>query len=151
MEKIKIVLAVLLFFPLCAFSQGTEQSQPPVDIEFIAPGNPHINQGLTITIKVTPQKDINARLSCLLPIGVEPIKQKGAIILPYWDVYFFNKERKDKYLYAAELSLGLLKAGSPKEFAFRVKVSQKGSYEFLAILDAFSRGKKEKVFLVEIN
>jgi hypothetical protein len=124
-----------------------------VDIAISAPDNLQTGQEIPITIKVTPQTDMHADISCLLPKGVMPIHGKGMHIMPYPQRGMFsNIERQKQYRLSVGLCRGLLKAGETKELIFKVKISQKGSYNLLCVVNSrVNRGEKNAALIINVH
>jgi hypothetical protein len=131
---------------------STQPQPPPVDITITAPDNPQVGQEIPITIKVTPQADMRGDISCLLPKGVQPIHEKGIHIRPYHQRGLPDMERQKQYRFSLDLSRSLLKAGETKEFSFKVKISQKGSYNLRCVVNSQPKlGEKSAILTVNIN
>jgi hypothetical protein len=113
---------------------------------------PKIGEELELKITVIPEEDLTAEITCLLPDGIEIVRQKGLIIMPYrhrgWPV---TQEPQRIYNQALRLWAGPLKAATPQEFAFRVVILQKTTYEFIARVSGLGEwGVKEKAYTITV-
>ena len=125
---------------------------PPVDIEFSVGNISGVGEEVELKIKVTPQEDMHVDISCLLPWGIEPIRERGVMVRPYRSREPYDIEREMRYMEAIQLWVGPLEAGVTKEFSFRVVIPDKERYEFIARVEALAKwGVKEKVFGIEIK
>ncbi len=152
------VLGIILrIFSSIGFAQTPVTSAnapqpPPVDIVFTAVNTPIAGQELILTLKVTPLEDMHADISCLLPEGVEPIREDGIMVRPYMDRQPHNQEQQIRYRYAIGLWVGPLTANTAKEFTFRVKASDKGNYGLIAHVEALAKwGIKEEPLAINIE
>lgn len=125
---------------------------PPVDIKLAMVGAPRIGEKTEIKLTVTPLEDMDADISCLLPQGIEPIREEGIMLLPYRERYIYDIQREMEYQYAVGLWIGPLKAGITKEFTFHIIVPDKQLYQLIAHLEALAKwGAKEDVLVIDIE
>jgi hypothetical protein len=122
------------------------------DIQFTTPVDSSAGAEIPVTMKITPQEDIRADISCLLPKGVMPVPGKGVHIMPYYQRGIPNMDRQKQYRFSAGLFRGLLKAGETKEFTFSIKAPQKGSYNLLGVVNSMPNWEeKDAVLTVNVN
>jgi hypothetical protein len=145
-------LCLLVTTPFVHAQTSTQPQPPPVDIVISAPNNPVVGTEIPITIKVKPQVDMHADISCALPLNVEPVYEKGVRIMPYHSRGIPNIKRQIQCRLSAGLWAGPLKAGETKEFTFKVKTTQKGSYLLICVVQALAKwGEKEGSLVVNVN
>lgn len=96
---------------------------------------------------------MHVEITCLLPEGIEPVREKGILVRPYTD----NREGRNidqamKYTEAVDLLVGELNAGITKEFSFRVVIHNKQKYEIIARVSALVKwGEKEEVLKIDME
>lgn len=148
-----LICGMLLF---SVIAQGAESAverplSPPVNIEFSIDSTPKLGEEVTLRLTITPLEDMHAEISCLLPEGVEVIREKGIMVRPYRE-RFHTAQKLPMYRQAVVLSVGPLKGGITKEFVFRAKVSKVGQYELIAQLKALAKwGVKEEFLVLNIE
>lgn len=147
-----LLLIFTLFSSSILFAQGISLPQsPPIDIELTANTSLQANGQVEIRVKVTPQEDMHAQISCLLPKEAKLLKEKGVMLSLYHDKYGYNQQRQSQYRYAARLWVGPLEKGKTKEFVFHINISN-GRYEFITVIDALAKwGTKEKSLVVDLK
>ena len=124
---------------------------PPVDITFTVGTIFRVGEEVELKIKVTPQEDMHADISCLLPRGIEPVREEAVIVRPYRGRYPHDIKRRTNYMEAVALWTGPLEGGRTKEFSFRVVIPDKERYEFIARVQALAKwGVKEKSVIIDI-
>ncbi|MEK6714495.1 MAG: hypothetical protein AABY43_00405 [Candidatus Omnitrophota bacterium] len=152
-----VAIGIIYFFfgPVWNITAGAaEPLPPPVNIEFTTENAPSIDTETVLKLKVTPQEDMHADISCLLPEGIEPIRKEGIIILPYDDrgQFFSDGPNQPVYTQKIELWVGPLETGIAKEFTFRVIISDKNKYELIAVVEALAKwGIKEQSLVMDIE
>lgn len=146
-----LVIGVTFVVSSYIFVQESGPLPPPVDIEFTMEDIPRVGEEVTLRLKVTPQEDMHADISCLLPEGIESIREKGLMVRPYRDRRY-GEQQQTRYRQAIELWVGPLKGGATKEFVFRVKVPDKERYELIARAEALAKwGVKEEILVIDIE
>lgn len=153
-QSIFLVTGVIwAIFSFCAFTQeGGGPLPPPVEIEFTTENTPRVGEEVTLRLKVTPLEDMHADISCLLPEGIRPIREKGIIVRPCMDREWHRREQQTRYMEAVELWVGPLEGGITKEFVFRVVIPDKERYELIARVEALAKwGVKEEVLVIDIE
>ena len=142
----------MLAVPFCVFAQGSGEPQPPpVNIEISMRTISKVGGTVELKIKVTPEEDMHADISCLLPEGIKPVREKGVIVRPCMEREGLDLQQQTRYMEAIELWVGPLEAGATKEFSFQVLIPDKEKYEFIARVEALAKwGVKERVFAVQL-
>lgn len=125
---------------------------PPVEINFSIGTIYRVGEEVELKIKVTPKEDMHADISCLLPWGIEPVREEGLMLRPYIGRYPPDIQRQSRYRQEVALWLGPLAGGIAKEFSFRVVIPDKERYEFIARVQALAKwGLKEKSLIIDIQ
>ncbi|MEW5759110.1 MAG: hypothetical protein AB1755_06595 [Candidatus Omnitrophota bacterium] len=157
-----LMLIFVILFPI-VFAQEVKTQEikttfkkplpPPVEIMFFMKSIPKVGEELTLKMRVIPLKDMPAEISCFLPEGIKPVREKGVTVQSYGKRNGHKKERKMKYRYAMGLWIGPLKAKVTKEFYFRVIILDKGKYELIACVDVLLAkwGVKEEILKINIK
>jgi hypothetical protein len=141
----------------CTATQNVEGNTggplpPPVNIEFTVVNTPQAGEETMLKVIVTPLEDMHADISCVLPEGVRLVMEEGLMLHPYMDRHLYNEQEFPLHREAIGLWVGPLAGGESKEFAFRVVISDRGSYGFLAIVEALSKwGIKKEVLVIDIK
>jgi len=157
LKPILRALVVLMAIAQLVYAQEpvaplVEFPQPPVDIQFNVKEAPQIGKELEITVSVISEADINAEITCLLPDGIEIIRQKGLIVMPYRERGLSPAQGSRRaYSRMLRLWIGPLKAAIPQESLFRVVIPQKSTYEFIARVAGLGQwGVKEKTYTITV-
>ena len=165
MKKIPKILSLVFAAPIIIWtiflSQGFTQDigtssgglqPPPIDIAFTLENSPQAGQEAVLKLKVIPFEDMHADISCLLPEGIEPVREAGVMVRPYEEKHWRNRQQQPSHIEVVQLWVGPLTAGTTKEFVFRVKVPDKERYELIARVEALAKwGIKEEVLVIEIK
>jgi hypothetical protein len=157
-KSLKLLICLgSVFVGSSAFGQpNSGPLPPPVNIEIATASVPKTGEEIELIIKVTPQEDMHADISCLLPEGVEPIREQGVRIMPFRENQMpINRRqlmRRMNYRFSAGLWVGPLPANQTKEFVLRVNIANPGNYELICRVDALAKwGEKEKIFTINVN
>ena len=125
---------------------------PPIDIEFDAETTPIAGEETELKLKIIPLENMHTDISCLLPQGVEPVREEGAIVQPCRQEHLLYSQPETIYIEAIRLWVGPLKANIAKEFTFRVIIPDKQKYELIARVEALAKwGVKEVILTIDIN
>jgi hypothetical protein len=163
MRQIQIIiffLGVLLnICPSRCLAQSIESGgilPPPVDITLTTQNIPAIGEAVTVVLRVTPLEDMHADIRCLLPEGVKPVMDPGLMVHLYEDRYLQSEQAFASYPPVQREVIGLwvgpLPAGETKELVFRVTITEAGTYEFTAVVEALAKwGIKEETLSININ
>jgi len=148
-----VALFLISFVPCSALVQDVPKPlTPPVDIAITASDNLQISQDITVTIRITPRKDMNLDADCLIPNGVMPVSQPDLRIMPYHMNGLNGMPAQPQYYFAIGLMRGPIKAGETKEFTFQVKAAQKGSYTFICLAQIPGKwGEKKESLTLNIK
>ncbi len=144
---------IISFF--CVFTRQIAASTggplpPPVDINFTLENIPSVDEEVVLKLTVTPLEDMHADISCLLPEGIQLVREQGIMVLPARDRYFPDtSQEKTLYFEAIELYVGPLQANTTKEFTFRVIIPDNQIYELIARVEALAKwGVREEVLMI---
>ncbi len=141
-----------LFLIIFSFSILAGSLPPPVDIEFGAETTPIVGEEIELKLKITPFEDMYVDISCLLPQGVKPVREKGVIVQPCRQEYLLYVQPETLYIEAIHLWAGRLKANIVKEFTFRIIIPDKQKYELIARIEALAKwGIKDGILTIDIN
>jgi len=147
-------IIAFFFASVCSIrADSVEPLPPPVNIEFTTESTPAVNTETIFKLKVTPQEAMHADISCLLPGGIEPVRDEGIMALPYEDSYPFpNTESQPIYTQKISLWVGPLEAGITKEFTLRAIIPDKNRYELIARVEALAKwGIKDEILVIDIK
>lgn len=153
-QSILFIVVILAIVSFSVFAQeSVEPLPPPIEIIFITENVPQLDSETVLKLRATPLEDMHAEITCFLPEGIEPVREKGILVRPYInDRDMLNIEQAIKYTEVVDLWIGQLRAGITKEFSFRVIIHNKERYKLIARVAALEKwGEKEAVLNINME
>ncbi len=145
-----VVILFLIGFLFNVSAQINEPLPPPVEITMNASVDA---DDITIMIEITPLEDMHLDLSCMLPLGVEPVISSEINLRSIEPSAISIKERiENNYRNSIVLYVGFLPANKTATYQFKVKVSDNKEYKLIAITQALSKwGAKQETMQIGIR